>query len=174
MDTTAPNPTETKKIQRGRRLYMALAGLGAAALVSSATLSTALAHGHGAKRHGRGHGVMRVLKHAELTDAQEAKIKAIHEKYKPLLKGNRKDRKKMGKGLHSLLTAEKVSAAEAEKLRQEFLDHQEQRSAVMRDMMLDVAKVLTPAQRKKLAQKMEERRKKWEAKRGDREANRGI
>lgn len=170
MNNQPPNPKRTLKVQRGRRLYMALAGLGAAALVSGAALSTASAHGHRGKRGG--HGMMRVLKHADLTDAQQAKLKTIHEKYKPLFKAERQDSKGTRKGLHALLTSDNPSAAQAEKLRKEFLEHQEQRSAVMRDMMLDVAKVLTPAQRKKLAQKMEERRKKWEAKRSEREAKR--
>lgn len=167
MKRTPLNPTHTRKIQRGRRLYLALAGLGAAALVTVSALSTASAHGHGGKR---GHKVMRVLKHADLSEAQETKIKAIHEKYKPVLKAQRKDGKRGRKGLHVLLTADNVSETQAEKLRQEYLEQADQRTAVMKDMMLEIAKVLTPAQRKKLAQKMEARRQKWEKKRAERRA----
>ncbi len=169
MKTTPLNPTtQARTLQRGRRLYMALAGLGAVALISASALSTALAHGHRGHRGGPGgHKMMRVLKHVDLTEAQEAKIKAIHEKYKPLLQAQRKEAKGTRKGFVALLTSEKVSEAQAEKLRKEFLEHQAQRSAVMKDLMLDVAKVLTPAQRKKLAQKFEERRKRWEAKHDD-------
>ena len=159
MKTTPLNQTQTRKIARSRRLTMALAGLGAAALVTVSSLSAASAHGHRGKR---GHKVMRLLKHADLTDAQEAKIKAIHEKYKPVLKAQRKDGKGMRRGFHALLTSGKVSEAQAEKLRQEFVEQAEQRSVVMKDMMLEVARVLTPAQRKKLAQKMKERHQKWE------------
>ena len=152
-DQTHKHPKHNKL--RGRRVYMALAGLGAAALVGGTMVSTASAHGH--RGFGKGRGMMKILRHADLTEEQRSKIKSIHQKYRPLLKAERAESKGTRKRFHSLLTAENVDPAKAEVLRKEFVDRVEQRSAIKRDLMLEVANVLTPAQRRKLAKAMKER-----------------
>ena len=151
----APNRTSSPGFGRRKKLHLVLAALGAAALVGGTVVSTASAHG--GRGFGKGRGIAKMLRHADLTEAQETKVKAIHEKYKPAFEAEREDGKKTRHGFHALLTADRVDAKKAEVLRQEFLEHQNQKSAIMRDMMLELANVLTPAQRKKLAAKMKER-----------------
>ena len=119
----APSRKPAPGFGRRKKLHLALAALGAAALVGGTVVSTAAAHG--GRGFGQGRGIVKMLKHADLTEAQETKVKAIHEKYKPALKAEREDGKKSMKGFHGLLTAERVDAKKAEALRQEFLEHQD-------------------------------------------------
>lgn len=151
--------TATKSGRRG--LYLVLSALGVLGLASTLVLSSALADG----RRGRGQGhhmrpvkmIKRALHAVGASDAQKAQVKAIVANYRVQLKAERKERRAIKKKMMTLLTAETIDREGAEAIRQEFLRHGEMHSATMRDMMLEAAAVLTPAQRKELAAKMQAR-----------------
>ncbi|MCA9581685.1 MAG: Spy/CpxP family protein refolding chaperone [Myxococcales bacterium] len=106
-------------------------------------------------RGGPGHGIQfvlkRALKHVDATEAQRAKIDELVKQHMEVLKDQKGERKAMRQKMLSILSQEKVNPAAAEELRKEFVEQADAKSVVMKDLMLEVAKVLTPEQRKKIA-----------------------
>jgi periplasmic protein CpxP/Spy len=141
---------------------LALAVIGTFAL-------TAYAHDgarHGGHRGGHGMfmgpgmmgpGLDRLLDSVNATDAQRSQIKQITQAAANDLKAQRES----GKALHeqgmALFTQPTVDANAAEALRQQMMARHDQASRRMLQAMLDVSRVLTPAQRQQLAQQMKQR-----------------
>jgi periplasmic protein CpxP/Spy len=149
---------DTKQCSR-RRLFK-LAGIGAAfATLGAAFTSRAWAHGHGrgpmdpAKMEAH---LERMLKHLyveiDATEAQKASIG-------PVVKQAAKDLMPVHEQMHdtrkqaiALLTADKVDRAALEKLRADKLQAADGASRRITQALSDVAEVLTPEQRKHLAE----------------------
>ncbi len=138
--------------------------------VTSAFTLTAFAQpgGWGGRggEHGGGHGmfmagrmVERMLDRVNATPDQRAQIKKITESAATDMKAHRES----GKGLReqglAVFTAPNVDANAVEALRQKRMAHHDQASRRISQAMLEVSRVLTPDQRKQLADQM--------AKRGD-------
>ncbi|MED5621171.1 Spy/CpxP family protein refolding chaperone [Ideonella sp. BN130291] len=118
--------------------------------------------------HGGGHGMFmgpgvmgphldRMLDSVKATDAQRSQIKQIAQAAANDLKAQRES----GKALHeqgmALFTQPTVDANAAEALRQQMMARHDQASKRMLQAMLDISRVLTPAQRQQLAQQMKQR-----------------
>ncbi|MBC7938423.1 MAG: Spy/CpxP family protein refolding chaperone, partial [Chitinophagaceae bacterium] len=77
------------------------------------------------------------------------------------------------RGLHqqaqALFTQPTVDARAAETLRQQMLAQHDTRSKRMLQAMLDVSRVLTPAQRQQIGERMNQRRSMMERHRGERD-----
>lgn len=104
-----------------------------------------------------GKGLDRMLSHLDATAAQKDQIKKISDAAAPDLKKLRDE----GQALHEqglkLWAAPKLDAAAAEQLRQKMAAHHDQMSKRMLQLMLDVGQVLTPEQRAKMAQHLQDR-----------------
>ncbi len=96
------------------------------------------------------------------TDAQRTQIKQIAAAAFTDLRAQRQ----AGRGLRQqgmdILTAPTVDPAAAERLRQQTLQQHDQTSRRMTQALLDVARVLTPEQRARLAERMKDRRARME------------
>lgn len=113
-------------------------------------------HGGGAMM-GEGRHLDRLLGDAKLTDAQRTQIRDIQTQARADLKAlHEQDRTPMHHGM-SLLTEAKPDAAAAEKARQQMLARHDKVSQRMLKAQLDIANVLTPAQRAQLATAMKAR-----------------
>ena len=101
--------------------------------------------------------VDRMLDGVGASDAQRAQIRQIAQAAAADMTAQRD----AGRGLRAqavqILTAPSVDAAAAESLRQQMLVQHDQGSSRMLKAMLDVANVLTPEQRMKLAERMRQR-----------------
>lgn len=112
--------------------------------------------------HGRGPGMMdghveQMLDAVDATDAQRAQIKKIMDAARADLKGQMEaGRKQREQGL-TLLAAPVIDAAAIEQLRQQDQAQREIASKRMSLAMIDAARVLTPEQRAKFAEKMKKR-----------------
>ncbi|MBT9492142.1 MAG: Spy/CpxP family protein refolding chaperone [Paucibacter sp.] len=95
-----------------------------------------------------------MLDMVDASDAQRAQIKQIMGAAKQDLKAQRGD----GRGLHeqamALLTAPNIDAAAVESLRVQISAQRETASKRMSQAMVDAARVLTPEQRAKMAERM--------------------
>lgn len=112
--------------------------------------------GMGAMMPFAGKGLDRMLSHLDATAAQKDQIRKIADAAEPELKALRDQ----GQALHEqglkLWAAPKLDAQAAEQLRQKMSAHHDQMSQRMLKLMLDVGQVLTPEQRAKMAQHMQE------------------
>lgn len=150
---------------------MRLVGAGVLAVAAAATVFPVHAQGH----HGhdmRGGGMMmfggsperigRAVDHLldglDATEAQRTQIKQIATAAATDLKAQRD----AGRSLHEqglqIFTTPTVDARAAEALRQQMVAQHDQASKRTLQAMLDVANVLTPDQRAKLAARLQERR----------------
>ena len=136
--------------------------------VAGGTALTAFAegpgHGHGPRGEAMmfgpmmmGHGLDHMLDAVNATDAQRAQIKQISQAAAADLKAQHE----AGKSLHeqgmALFTQPTVDANAAEALRQQMMAQHDAASKRMLQAMLDISRVLTPAQRQALAQQMQQR-----------------
>jgi periplasmic protein CpxP/Spy len=150
--------------QWGRRRLFKFAGIGAAiAALGTGLVGKAHAHMRGPMDPAKmDEHLERMLKHLyveiDATEAQQAKIG-------PIVKQAAKDvgplREKFGdtrRQAVALLTADKVDRAAIEKLRTDKLQMADQVSKRIAAALSDVAEVLTPEQRKKLAEHAAHRR----------------
>lgn len=91
------------------------------------------------------------------TDAQRSQIRQIATAAAADLKAQRD----AGRGLHQraaqIFTAPTVDASAAENLRQQMLTQQDQSSKRELQAMLDIAQVLTPAQRARIGERLHDR-----------------
>jgi Spy/CpxP family protein refolding chaperone len=146
------------------------AAAGVLVIAAAGAAIDAHAQGMGMAGHGQGHGgpgmmmfgaspehVDRMLDGLGVSDAQRAQIKQIVVAAATDLKAQRE----AGRALHEqgmqIFAAPTVDAAAAESLRQQMLAQHDQASKRMLQAMLDVSKVLTPAQRAKMAERMKQR-----------------
>jgi protein CpxP len=135
------------------------------AVLGSAALSAWAQGGHGGHSGGpgmmgvpmQGRMVERMLDSVNATAEQRAQIKLITERAAV----ERKVHFESGRALREqgmlLFTQPVVDANAAEALRQQMLQHHDQASKRMMQTMLEVSRVLTPEQRKQLADRMAQR-----------------
>jgi Spy/CpxP family protein refolding chaperone len=104
-----------------------------------------------------GHGVDRLLKGLNASDAQRTQIKQIAQQAAADLKTQRT----AGRGLHEkslqIFTAPTVDAAAAESVRQQMLAQHDTVSHRVLQAMLDISNVLTPEQRATLGEQIKQR-----------------
>ncbi len=108
-----------------------------------------------------GKGLDRMLSHLDATAAQKAQIRKLADVAEPELKTLREQAQALHEQGLKLWAAPKLDAQAAEQLRQKMSAHHEQMSQRMLKLMLDVGQVLTPEQRAKMAQHMQERHHRW-------------
>jgi protein CpxP len=105
-----------------------------------------------------GRGLDRMLDSVNATTDQRAQIKKIADAARADLRAQHE----AARGLHQqgmqLFTQPTVDANAAEQLRQQMMQRHDAASKRMLQAMLDISRVLTPEQRKQLADKMAQRR----------------
>lgn len=110
----------------------------------------------------------RMLDMVNASPEQRAKIKAIADTARADLRAQRE----AGRGLRdkglAIFTQPTIDANAAEALRQQMMAQHDQASRRMLQMRLDIAAVLTPEQRKTLAERMTQRRAMMESHRAER------
>ncbi len=160
----------------GWRRGLAIGGL-AAAVVAGIGLVNAQADGggwggewgprHGSGMHGRmgmgGMGFMHggmgdMLDDIDATPEQEKKIWEIVDAARSEMRSTAIDFRNTREEVLALLAAPEIDRAAAEKLRSDRIAALDQASKKMTQSLLDAAEVLTPQQRTKLAENVEERR----------------
>jgi Spy/CpxP family protein refolding chaperone len=164
--------------QRPLRLLLATVVLSLAAGVAQ----TAIAQGHsgpGARGMGSGgpgmgfgapHQIERMLDAVNATAEQRAQIKQITQAAKADMQAQHEAGRKLQEQSQALFAQPTVDARAAEALRQQMLAQHDQASKHRLQVMLDVSRVLTPEQRKTLADRMAQRRALMERQRAEREA----
>jgi Spy/CpxP family protein refolding chaperone len=147
----------------------AMAGLLATVAVAAAALLAQPAHampgGHADGMRGGPHGGMglplghprmaeRLLDSVDATPEQRTQIRNLLE----AARGDLQAQREAGRSLHqqqmALFAQPTVDARAAEALRQQMLAQHDTASKRMTQLMLDVSRVLTPAQRQQLAERM--------------------
>ncbi|MGE5452647.1 MAG: Spy/CpxP family protein refolding chaperone [Acidobacteriota bacterium] len=103
-----------------------------------------------------GKGLDRMLSRLEATPTQKEQIRKIAEAAAPELKTLRDQAQALHEQGLKLWAAPKLDPQAAEQLRQKMLAQHNQMSQRMLKLMLDVGQVLTPEQRAKMAQHMQE------------------
>ena len=115
-------------------------------------------HGGGMGMMMNGRGLDMMLDSVNASTEQRSQIKAIAERAMSDMKAQRE----AGRGTHEqmmrLFTQPVVDANAAEALRQQSIQQHDQASRRMMQAMLEVSRVLTPDQRKQLAERMAKRR----------------
>jgi Spy/CpxP family protein refolding chaperone len=150
-------------VARAPALRLFLAGL-LLALLGGLAL-TALAEGGAPPMHGGPHEMMmmgplhgRMLDHllssVNASDAQRQQIKQIAQAAEADLKPQHEQAKALHEQAMKLFTQPVVDASAAEALRQQMMTLHDQSSRRMLQAMLDISRVLTPAQRQQLASTM--------------------
>ena len=139
----------------------------------------AQAQGHGP--HGGGPGgpgmmgghMEQMLEAVDATDAQRAQIKQIMQAARADLKGQMDTGRKMHEQTMALYAAPNIDAAAIETLRQQAQAQHEVASKRMSQAMIEAARVLTPEQRAKFAEKMKKRQARMMEHMKDRAAKQG-
>jgi periplasmic protein CpxP/Spy len=146
------------------------------AVLGTVTLSAwAMPHGggHGGPGMGMmmgGRGLERMLDSVNASAEQRTQIKAIAERTMADLKAQRDAAKGTREQFMTLFTQPTVDANAAEALRAQKMQQADQASRRMTQAMLDVSRVLTPEQRKQLAERMAQRRSMMERHMNERRA----
>lgn len=149
----------------GAAAFVALGGLGIASAMSNDMMGPGPrhmmervgwgGHGHGGPGHGPG-GFGRVMKDLNLTDEQEDKIWAladeVRKEARPVMRDFRGSREELTK----LLSAPTIDKAAVEKLRSERVAAVDAASKKLADALVNAAETLTPEQRTKLADNLED------------------
>jgi periplasmic protein CpxP/Spy len=146
------------------------------AVLGTVTLSAwAMPHGggHGGPGMGMmmgGRGLERMLDSVNATADQRSQIKAIAERAMADLRAQRDAAKGTRDQFMTLFTQPTVDANAAEALRAQKMQQADQASRRMTQAMLEVSRVLTPEQRKQLAERMSQRRSMMERHMNERRA----
>ena len=98
-----------------------------------------------------------MLEAVDATDAQRAQIKQIMQAARADLKGQMDAGRKLHEQGLALFTAPNIDAVAIEAVRQQAQAQREVASKRMSQAMIDAARVLTPEQRAKFAEKMKKR-----------------
>lgn len=101
--------------------------------------------------------VEHMLDDVDATEAQRAQVKKIMESARADLKGQRETSRKLHEQGMALFTAPTIDANAIESLRQQEQAQREIESKRISAAMIEAARVLTPEQRAKLADKMNKR-----------------
>lgn len=129
-------------------------------------------HGGGPGMGGRHMG--RMLDAVNATPEQRTQIKAIMDAAHKDMDALRANGRKLHEQQAALFAQPNVDARAVENLRQQMLAQHDAASKRMTQAMLDASKVLTPEQRKTLADKMEKRRAMMERHRSERQQLEGA
>jgi Spy/CpxP family protein refolding chaperone len=113
--------------------------------------------------------VERMLDTVNASADQRAQIKQILEASRTDMRAQHEAGRKLREDTLAIFTQPNVDARAAEALRQQMLAQHDQASKRMLQTMLDVSRVLTPEQRKTLADRMAQRRAMMERHRAERE-----
>ena len=107
-----------------------------------------------------GRHLAHLLDQVKATDAQRQEIKLIEQAAQNDLKAVRDSSKSLHEQAMALMVQPQVDPVAAEKLRQQMLAGHDLMSKRMLQAMLDIAKVLTPAQRTQMAETMKKHHEK--------------
>ncbi len=148
---------------------LALGGIGA---MNAQAMGPMVAHDGGMGRHGGPEMMMagrmeHLLDMVDASDAQRAQVKQIMDAAKQDLSAQRADGRSLHEQRMSLFTAPNIDAAAIEALRQQMSAQHELVSKRMSQAMVDAARVLTPEQRAKLAQRMKKMQSRMQAAHGE-------
>jgi Spy/CpxP family protein refolding chaperone len=116
------------------------------------------------------HHVDRLLDSVNASAEQRTQIRQILQVARDDLKPLHEAGRKLHEQAQALFAQPAIDAAAAEALRQKLLAQHDQASKRMLQAMLDVSRVLTPEQRKALADRASQRRAMFERHRAEREA----
>ncbi|MDO9073401.1 MAG: Spy/CpxP family protein refolding chaperone [Rubrivivax sp.] len=130
-------------------------------------------HGKHGKRMGGERGMGRMLDMVGASPEQRAKIKAISDTARADLRAQREAGRALHEQERAIFTQPTIDANAAEALRQQKLARHDQASRRMLQMKLDIAGVLTPEQRKTMADRMAQRGAMMERHRAERGAATG-
>lgn len=155
----------TKSAPRALRLLLATAIIALAGGLSQAVLAAPL-EGHGGRggHGGPGMGMFdgrhadRLLDSVNATPDQRTQIKQIMAAAKTDMATQRDAGRKLHEQSQALFAQPTVDARAVETVRQQMLAQHDGASKRMTQVMLDVSRVLTPEQRKTLADRMAQRR----------------
>jgi len=125
-------------------------------------------HGKHGKHMGGERGMGRMLDTVGASPEQRAKIKAITDTARTELRAQREAGRALREQSRAIFTQPTIDANAAEALRQQMLTRQDQASRRKLQMKLDIAAVLTPEQRKTMADRMAQRGAMMERHRADR------
>ncbi len=159
-------PTFSTRLSSMPGARLAAAGL-LVAVLGSVTLSAwAMPHGGGHGAHGGpgmgmmlgGRGLDRMLDGVNASAEQRTQIKAIAERTASDLKAQREAGKGTRDQFMALFTQPTVDANAAEALRAQTMQRHDQASRRVMQAMIEISRVLTPEQRKQLAERMAQRR----------------
>jgi len=146
----------------------------AAGLAQTASAKPGEGHDHGGPGMGMmaggRHHVERMLDAVSATPDQRAQIQQIMKAAADELRPQRESGRKLHQDMQALFTQPTVDARAVEALRQQLVAQHDQVSKRMMQAMLDASRVLTPEQRKTLADKMAQRRAMMERHRAERES----
>ncbi len=172
--TATPRLRLTERLlrpMRPMRLLMATMVLSLLATMAQ----TASAQGHGGPG-GRGMGagapqqMERMLDAVNATPEQRAQIKQITQAAQTDMRAQHEAGRKLREQSQALFAQPTVDARAAETLRQQMLAQHDQISKRRLQMMLDMSRVLSPEQRKTVADRMAQRRALMERHRAERDA----
>ena len=134
---------------------------------------TASAQGHGGPGGmgaGAPHQMERMFDAVNATPDQRAQIKQITQAAQTDMRAQHEAGRKLREQSQALFAQPTVDARAAEALRQQMLAQHDQTSKRRLQMMLDVSRVLSPEQRKTVADRMAQRRALMERHRAERDA----
>lgn len=153
--------TSTFTLSRGTRLLAA--GLFAAAL-GTVTLSALAAPGGAMHGGGPGMGMMaggrgieRMLDSVNASAEQRSQIKAIFERARTDMQAERESGRALRQQMMALFTQPVVDANAVEALRQQSMQRHDAASRRMTQAMVEASRVLSPEQRKQLAERAAKR-----------------
>lgn len=121
-----------------------------------------------------GPGMTRALDGVGATAEQKAQIQQILQAARTDMRAQRDSGAALHEQMRSLFAQPNVDARAVEALRQQMLARHDAASKRMTQAMLDASKVLTPEQRKALAERMTQRRELMQRHRAEREAIEGA
>jgi periplasmic protein CpxP/Spy len=131
-------------------------------------------HGGGPGGHGGGLHMLRLLDQVNATPEQKAQVRQIMMAAHTDLKTQREAARQLRQQQQALFTQPNVDANAVEAVRQRLMANNDASSRRMNQAMLDASRVLSPEQRRQLADKMAQRRSMGERHRAEREALEGA
>jgi periplasmic protein CpxP/Spy len=156
--------------QAPARVWLATAAVALAAAFSQAAMAQSpelpadgldglggMEHGGRGMHHRGGHPMERMLDAVNATPEQRAQIKQIMQTARTDMQAQRDGGRALREQQMALLAAPTIDARAVETLRQQMLARHDTASKRMSQAMIDAASVLTPTQRKQLADMMAKR-----------------
>lgn len=164
--SSSPMPRTGHGARALRRVAVLLAAAGALAAlpVQAQPMHAHAGHGmhQGAGLHGPAGLSGRMLDAVGASAEQKAQVRKILDGAREELRSQHQAQRALHQQMLALLAAPQVDAAAAEALRQKQLAGHDAASKRMLQAMLDAAAVLSPEQRQKLAEQLQQRRQRME------------